>query len=192
MKLLAALMLSFALLTGCVTGPGGSYQPDYEMIEFGSTLAFTVVINETDVTDQTVLQAYSGLVALQERLLCVGLICPALDTTLIQTMMADAVPTEYQALAVAGSKLMAAKLKRYMSAHGVEIVPPDVSSDMALAIVTGAITAFQPRVNLIKRGLAWHTPSNRDTSMWIIVDRHTPQEKWYRRMDILTFSSFGN
>jgi hypothetical protein len=146
LRLLACgLMLALTLgLGGCVTAPDGSSAPDYVLIEFGSTLAFTVIVNETDVSDATVVRAYTGLAALEQTLQTGG---EALDLTMLDAMFANAVPIEYSALASQGSKLIRSRVRQYMDIKlpSNPITESEVTVSTALAVVQGAKAALYPK-----------------------------------------------
>jgi hypothetical protein len=110
-NLLCGIMLALTFgLTGCMTMPDGSSKPDYVMIEFGAVAAMTVIVNETKVSDEVVVKAYKGLSAMETALLTSG----PMDLSMIDTMLANAVPMEYKALATVGSKLIRSRVAQYM------------------------------------------------------------------------------
>jgi len=148
---LCSVVLAGALgLSGCITAPDGSSAPDYVMIEFGSVAAFTVLVNETDVSDDSVVKAYEGLTVL-ENTLTSG--TQALDLTLIDAMLANAVPVEYSALASTGSKLIRSRVRQYMDVKLPEnpITESEVTMKTSLAVVQGAKAALAPKYNAITK-----------------------------------------
>jgi hypothetical protein len=133
-----------------VDGVEQPWEPDYAIIEFGSVAAFTVTINETEVSDEVVLKAHDGLSALRERLQCVGEACKPLGITIIEEQLKAALPLEYHALAVSGMRLFQAKLADYINTNQVDIVPEGVMKKTMIAVIDGALLAFDPHVQRIK------------------------------------------
>lgn len=150
-RLLCVAVLAMTLgLSGCVTGPDGVKAPDYVMVEFASTLAFTVIVNETEVSPAAVVRAYEGLSVL-ENTLTTG--TQALDLTMIDAMLANAVPVEYSALASTGSKLIRSRVRQYMDVKLPEnpLTESEVTVKMSLAVVQGAKAALAPAYNAITK-----------------------------------------
>ena len=146
-RLLCVAVLAMTLgLSGCVTGPDGVKAP----VEFASTLAFTVIVNETEVSPAAVVRAYEGLSVL-ENTLTTG--TQALDLTMIDAMLANAVPVEYSALASTGSKLIRSRVRQYMDVKLPEnpLTESEVTVKMSLAVVQGAKAALAPAYNAITK-----------------------------------------
>jgi hypothetical protein len=133
--------------------PDGSSAPDYVMIEFGSVAAFTVLVNETEVSDEAVVKAYEGLAAMEAGLQAVANGSGDMDLSMIDAMLASAVPVEYSALAATGSKLIRARVKQYMDIKLPEnpITENEVTVSISLAVVQGAKAALQPKYTAIKK-----------------------------------------
>lgn len=140
----AALMFG---LSGCMTMPDGSSKPDTEMIEFGSVAVFTVIVNETEVSDAAVVRAYEGLSSVEQFLQNVGDTGGDLDLSVIDEMLAKAVPIEYRALATSGSKLIRSRVARYMEGKLPEnpITESEAVTSISLAVVSGARAALAPK-----------------------------------------------
>lgn len=148
--ILLAVMLT---LTGCITMPDGSSTPDYTMIEFGAVAAFTVIINETKVSDEKVLQAYDGLSSMERNLRAMVESGEPLDLAIIDQMLASAVPVEYKALAAVGSKLIRERAKLYLGEKvpDVDLGKYEVVGEITLAVVQGAKAAIEPRATQITK-----------------------------------------
>jgi len=141
-------------LGGCITMPDGNSEPDYVMIEFGAVAAFMVIINETKVTDESVVKAYEGLSAMEEGLLAVVNGSRQMDLTLIDAMFASALPIEYQALGATGSKLIRSRVSQYLTPEGGSDLPEwmnenSLTAKISLAVVHGAKAAMEPKYRAI-------------------------------------------
>jgi len=151
--LLCSAVLAFALtLPGCMTMPDGSSEPDYTMIEFGAVAVFTVLINETKVSDEKVLEAYRGLSNLESTLQSMIDSGEPLDLAIVDQMLANAVPVEYQALTAMGSKLIRQRAKLYLgeSMPDVDLGKYALVGKIAQSVVSGAKAAIEPKAFTIK------------------------------------------
>ena len=136
-------------LGGCVAMPDGTSQPDYVLIEFGAVAAFTVIVNETEASNDAVLRAYSGLSNLEVLLNNGG----ELNLSILDEALSNAVPTEYKAIAYTGSKLIRSRVRKYMAVKVPEnpITENEMVVNATLAIVHGAKSALQPRYDMIMK-----------------------------------------
>jgi hypothetical protein len=152
-RLACSVILALTMgLGGCITMPDGTSEPDYVMIEFGSVAAFTVIVNETEVSDESVVQAYEGLSAMEEGLLAVVDGSREMDLSMIDAMFANAVPLEYKALASTGSKLIRQRVKMYMDVEMPDTLPEsELTAKISLAVVQGAKAAIGPKYHALKK-----------------------------------------
>lgn len=132
-------------LGGCITMPDGTTEPDYVMIEFGSVAAFTVIVNETKVTDESVVKAYEGLSAMESGLQAVLDGSGEVDLSMIDAMFASAVPLEYKALASTGSKLIRSRVRQYVELPDNIFDESELTAKISLSVVQGAKSALYPR-----------------------------------------------
>lgn len=150
-------ILLVAMLTvgvpGCITMPDGTSTPDYTMIEFGAVAAFTVIINETKVSDAKVLQAYDGLSNVEKSLRAMVESGEPLDLAIVDHMLANAVPLEYKALASLGSRLIRERAALYLGEKvpDVDLGEYEVVGKITLAVVQGATAAIEPRAAQIRK-----------------------------------------
>lgn len=150
---MVALALTLSIgLPGCITMPDGSSHPDYVMIEFGAVAAFTILVNETKVSDESVVTAYEGLSAMEAGLLA----APNgsdMDLSMIDAMLASAVPVEYKALASTASKLIRSRVRQYMDVKlpSNPITESEVTIKTTLAVVQGAKSALGPKYTAITK-----------------------------------------
>lgn len=175
------------LLTGCVTTtlPDGTVQrvPDYEMIEFGSVAVFTVIVNEVKVKDDVVLKAYRGLASVRDNIQCLGEDCPALDLTVVDNLLAEKLPLEYRALAKAGSRLIRSRVRQYVGTIDVPLEMSQISRNITTSVLNGALAAFEPKIELITKGLVWNKSSlSKDTLMLMYVGKSSHQEPLFLAM----------
>jgi hypothetical protein len=147
---LCSMILAVAVgLGGCVTMQDGSSEPDYAMVEFGSVAAFTVIVSETKVSDETVVKAYEGLSNLETTLQGLASDSGNLDLSVVDRLLANAVPMEYKALASQGSKLIRSRVRQYMGSK--DVLDYDMSREgkltikTTLAVVQGARAALYPK-----------------------------------------------
>lgn len=138
---------------GCITMPDGTNEPDYEMISFGTVLAFSVIINETKVSDEKVMEAYEGLSHASVVLRSMGESGQPVDLAVVDQILADAVPMEYKAIAKQGSKLIRDRARRYLGENipDVDLTKHKVVAEIASAVVEGAKAALEPKVYEIKK-----------------------------------------
>ena len=151
--LLCSAVLTMALtLPGCMTMPDGSSEPDYMLIEFGAVAVFTVIVNETKVSDKKVLEAYHGLSNLERTLQSMTDSGEPLDLAIVDQMLANAVPVEYQALTAMGSKLIRQRAKLYLgeSMPDVDLGKYELVGKIAQSVVSGAKAAIEPKAFTIK------------------------------------------
>ena len=149
-NMLCASVMAMALtLGGCISAPDGSSKPDYVMIEFGAVAAFTVIVNETKVSDEAIVRAYEGLTHLEGVLQTGG----PLNLDMVDTLLARAVPIEYKALAATGSKLIRSRVAQYMEVKlpTNPITENEVIVNSTLAVVQGAKAALQPKYDMITK-----------------------------------------
>ena len=137
-------------LGGCITAPDGTSEPDYVLIEFGSVAAFTVIVNETKVPDESVVKAYEGLAAMEAGLQAILDGSGTLDLSMIDAMFASAVPVEYQALASTGSKLIRSRVRQYVDVPDNILGESELTAKISLSVVQGAKSALAPKYNAIK------------------------------------------
>lgn len=151
-KMISVVVLALALsLGGCITMPDGSSEPDYVLIEFGSVAAFTVIVNETEVPDESVVRAYEGLSALEVTLQSVLENGGDLDLSILDKMLANAVPFEYKALAETGSKLIRSRVKQYVDLPENPLPESELVAKVALSVVQGAKAALGPKYSMINK-----------------------------------------
>lgn len=152
-KKLSMILLSLALaLGGCVSIMDGKTKPDYALIEFGAAATFTAIVNETAVSDDVVLETYNGLVAMENGLVKALDDSRVIDLYAIDQMLGAAVPIEYRAITVSGSKLIRSRVKKYLDANPPGVLPElGLSAKIALSVVRGAKTALGARVLEIDR-----------------------------------------
>lgn len=139
---------AFSSVVGaCMTMPDGSSKPDYMLVEFGAVAVFTVIVNETEVSDEVIAKAYEGLLAMEQGILAVKNGSGAMSLPMIDAMLASAVPMEYKALASAGSRLIRNRIQMYMDTKLPEnpITRNEVTIDTTLAVVQGAKAALQSK-----------------------------------------------
>jgi len=134
--------------------PDGSHEPDYTMIEFGAVAAFTVIVNETDVPDNAIREAYRGLTNLETMLQATRESDGPLNLAVIDGLLADAVPIEYRALATMGSQLIRERAQLYLGEHlsDAELGKYAIVGKIAEAVVSGAKAALEPRARQLQRG----------------------------------------
>jgi len=132
--------------------PDGAHEPDYLRIEFSSLASFLVIINETKVTDEKVLRAYRGLSDLEGVIQSMVESGQPVDLAVVDKLLAQALPVEYQPLAVLGSKLIRQRAKLYLGEHvpDVDLGKYEVVAKIVQAVVSGARTAIEPKANAIK------------------------------------------
>tara|TARA_R110000772_G_scaffold267971_1_gene393528 strand:- start:5130 stop:5588 length:459 start_codon:yes stop_codon:yes gene_type:complete len=145
-----ALVLVFGL-TGCITMPDGNSKPDYAMIEFSAVASMTVIVNETKISDEKLVATYNRLQAVHNTLTC-ETNCPPFDLFMMEQMITESLPIEYQALGKSGIKLIRSRANLYMDVKLPETENVQLAKDIAASVVLGMISALEPKVHLI-RGL---------------------------------------
>jgi hypothetical protein len=136
--------------------PDGNSEPDYVMIEFGAVAAFTVIVNETKVSDESVVKAYEGLSAMEAGLHAVVNGSGEVDFAIVDAMFASAVPVEYKALATTGSKLIRSRVRMYMNIEeGIEVPEwmneSSLTAKITLSVVQGAKAALEPKYLMLTK-----------------------------------------
>jgi hypothetical protein len=131
--------------------PDGTTEPDYVMIEFGSVAAFTVIVNETKVSDESVVKAYEGLSAMEAGLQAVLNGSGEVDLSMIDAMFAAAVPVEYQALASTGSKLIRSRVRQYIDVPENMFSESELTAKISLSVVQGAKSALEPKYLMLTK-----------------------------------------
>lgn len=141
------------VLGGCMTMPDGTNQPDTVLISFAAVAAFTVIINETKVSDEKILEAYEGLSNAERVLRSMGESGEPLDLAIVDQLLSDAVPMEYKAIAKIGSKLIRDRARRYVGEEipDVDLGKYTIVGDIVLAVVEGAKAAIEPKALQIKK-----------------------------------------
>lgn len=150
-KLLIGLCLVFGL-SGCVTMPGGGSTPDYEMIEFGAVAGMSVIVGETKTTNATKVLTYNRLVTLKATLECTGVDCPPFNLVVLESLFANALPIEYQALGVQGIRLIKSRAALYLDPQLPDIDNIETIRKISVSVVGGMIQALQPYINHINGG----------------------------------------
>ncbi len=152
-KLICGILLACVIgLSGCVSMPAnvdntdGYTVPNYALIEFGSVAVFTVIVNEVNVPQETVVQAYDAFSHVESLLLCVGETCPPVDLSIIDNILAARVPIEYSALTKQGMALIRQEIGRYMPLEIPMEVKSDIATRVTLSVISGAKAALAPYI----------------------------------------------
>lgn len=149
--MLCGILLYCAMLVGCVSTANvdgtSTTTPDYAMIEFGAIAAFTVLVNETDVPQDRVEKAYLGLSNIEMILARLAGTGESLDLAVLDSMLSEALPVEYQALAKSGSKLIRSRVQMYVDLPEIELDErATIVNTIALTVVSGAKQALEPKL----------------------------------------------
>ena len=146
-KFLLAMIVVVGL-SGCMTMPSGESKPDYALIEIGSMASMAVLINETTVPDASVLVAHSRLTILYNSLSCdpVNVNCPPFELILLEGMMANALPVEYQVLGVAAMRLIRSRADMYLDERLPDSENVEIIRKVAATVVGGMVQALEPKV----------------------------------------------
>ena len=150
-QLLIALVLVFGL-SGCVTMQDGSHSPNYELIEIGSMASMAILVNEIKVDDATVVLTYNRLMAVHNTLTCTGTDCPAFTLVALESMIMGALPIEYQALGVAGIRLIKSRSALYLDPKLPDVENLSTIRKVASSVVMGMVQAMAPKVHQIQGG----------------------------------------
>ena len=150
-KLLMAMVLVFGL-SGCMTMPDGNSEPDYALIEFGAIAGMTVIVTEIKVSPETTLLAHERLLTLHNTLTCTGANCPPFNLIVLESMVANALPIEYQALGVAAIRLIKSRAEMYLDPQLPDFDNLEIMRKISASVVMGMVQAMAPRVNQIKGG----------------------------------------
>ncbi len=150
-KFLIALALVFGL-SGCITAPGGQMTPDYEMIEIGSMASMSVMIINVKASDQNIVAAHARLLILYNTLTCVPSVgtCPPFQLMLLEGMIANALPPEYQALTVSMLRLIRSRSDQYLDVNLPDFENEAIIRKVAATVVGGMVQALEPKVLQIK------------------------------------------
>ena len=146
-KFLLAMIVVIGL-SGCMTMPEGGSTPDYALIEIGSMASMAVLINETEVPDATVIQAHGRLTILYKSLSCDPLVgtCPPFQLVLLESMIANALPVEYQVLGVAAVRLIKSRSEIYLDEQLPDSENVEIIRKVAAIVVGGMVQALEPKV----------------------------------------------
>jgi hypothetical protein len=150
-KFYLSMILAMSLAIGGCMSMGGS-QPDYALIEIGAMASMAVLINETDVTDASVLVAHARLTTLYESLSCTPseLSCPPFQFMMLETMIANALPMEYHVLGIAAIRLIKSRSNIYLDDRLSESENIEIIRKVAATVVGGMVQALEPKVLHIK------------------------------------------
>lgn len=149
-QLLIACVLAFGL-SGCVTMQDGNSRPDYELIEIGAMASMAVLVNEIEIPDDQLVATYTRLQAVHNTLICT-VNCPTFDLVIMEAMMTQALPIEYQALGVAAIRLIKSRASLYLDPKLPDIENITLIKKVAASVVMGMVQAMAPKVNQIKGG----------------------------------------
>jgi hypothetical protein len=147
-KLFISTVLAMSLaIGGCMPMSAGS-QPDYDLIEIGSMASMAVLINETDATDASVLVAHARLIILYESLSCEPseLSCPPFQFFMLETMIGNALPMEYQVLGIAAIRLIKSRSNIYLDDALSDSENIEIIRKVAATVVGGMVQALDPKV----------------------------------------------
>lgn len=148
----AAMGLMVVLGSSCTLDIQSGDTPDYVMIEFGSIVTFSVIVNETPISDESVLKADQGLALLQETLVSMLKHGDPLDITQADAMLSNALPEEYEALGSAALRLIQHRYAQY--AHeALQTEQSKVVKQLLLSVANGARQAMAHKVKAAKARL---------------------------------------
>ena len=147
-QLLIACFLVFGL-SGCVTMQDGTSTPDYELIEIGAMASMAVLVNEIDIPDAKVVATYNRLQAVHNTLVCTGN-CPPFDLVIMESMITQALPIEYQALGVAAIRLVKSRASLYLDPRLPDSQNVQTIKNISASVVMGMVQAMAPKVHQIR------------------------------------------
>ena len=151
LKGLAMALIMALSLSGCITMPDGSSQPDYEMIEFSAVVGMSVIVNETDISDNKVITAYEALEATEMTLQAMRDGGEVVNFEMVDQMLADALPIEYKALGKQGSKLIRSRVALYAqnsdTLDKVEqiIAENELTIQITQSVIAGMKASIEPK-----------------------------------------------
>ena len=147
-KLLMAFVLVFGL-SGCVTMADRTSGPDYELIEIGAMASMAILVNEIEIDDASLVATYDRLQAVHNTLTCIGN-CPTFDLVIMETMIMQALPIEYQALGTAAIRLVKSRASLYLDAKLPDSENVALIKKISASVVMGMVQAMAPKVHQIR------------------------------------------
>ena len=147
-QLLMAFVLVFGL-SGCVTMQDGNSRPDYELIEIGAMASMAILVNEIEIDDASLVATYVRLQAVHNTLICTEN-CPTFDLVIMETMITQALPIEYQALGVAAIRLVKSRASLYLDPKLPDSENVALIKNISASVVMGMVQAMAPKVHHIK------------------------------------------
>ena len=146
-KFLLAMIVVMGL-SGCITMPDGGSQPDYELIEIGSMASMSMMIINVKASDQNVVAAHARLRILYNTLSCVPSVktCPPFQLVMLEGMIANALPPEYQPLTVSMVRLIKSRANLYLDERLPDSENIEIIRKVAATVVGGMVQALEPKV----------------------------------------------
>lgn len=149
MKLLMSVVFAMSLVMGgCMSMPEGGSKPDYELIEIGSMASMSVMIINVKASDQNIVAAHARLLILYNSLSCVPSVgtCPPFQLILLEGMIANALPPEYQPLTVSMVRLIKSRADVYLDVTLPDSENLEIIRKVAATVVGGMVQALEPKV----------------------------------------------
>ncbi len=130
----------------------GQRGPDYDLIEIGAMTSMTVLVNGIKISDRSVMIAYGRLGILEKTLRCAPSdpACPPFQLVMLESMLENTLPFEYQVLGVAAVRLIKSRADRYLDVKLSDSENLEIIRSVAATVVSGMAQALEPRVHQIQ------------------------------------------